>query len=154
MITPLNIALAIIALALAGVIAALVRLESRLNNVLRGKKAKDLEEVMIALGNHIDKLEDRYQAIENHLVNVEKRLRRSLQHVHTIRFNPFKDQGGNQSFATAFLNEGGDGVVISSLYSRDKVSVYAKPLSGTVSEYELSAEEQAAIDQAQQQAKE
>ena len=70
--------------------------------------------------------------------------------MHTVRFNPFKGTGagGNQSFATALLNENGDGVVLSSLYSRERVSVYAKPVQKFSSEYELSGEEKQAIKSA------
>jgi hypothetical protein len=78
---------------------------------------------------------------------VESRLRRSNQAVETIRFNAFRDSGvgGNQSFATAMINENGDGVVISSLYSRERVSVFSKQVSSFNSEIELSEEERKAI---------
>ena len=46
----------------------------------------------------------------------------------TIRFNPFPDQGSNQSFAVGMVNEDGDGVVFSSLYSRERMSIFAKPI--------------------------
>jgi hypothetical protein len=81
---------------------------------------------------------------------VEKRLKKSVQAVHTVRFNPFKGtgEGGNQSFATAFLTEDGDGVIISSLYSREHVSVFGKPVKKLVSEHTLSDEEKEALDTA------
>jgi hypothetical protein len=79
--------------------------------------------------------------------NIEKRLHRSLQAIETIRFNPFKGtgDGGNQSFSTAFVSEDGDGVVISSLYSRDRVSVFSKPLKKFESNFELTEEEKEVI---------
>ncbi|NIT70429.1 DUF4446 family protein, partial [candidate division KSB1 bacterium] len=58
--------------------------------------------------------------------------------VGTVRFNPFKGTGGGQSFAAAFLSEHGNGVVISTLYSRERVSVFAKPIQSFASEYELT----------------
>jgi hypothetical protein len=75
--------------------------------------------------------------------NVEARLNRSIQAVETIRFNPFKGtgEGGNQSFSTAFVNKNGSGVVISSLYSRDRVSIFSKPLEKFESQFELTEEE-------------
>jgi len=85
--------------------------------------------------------------LEAYLKQVEKRLRKSIQSVHTVRFNPFKGTGGggNQSFATAFINEEGDGVIVSSLYSREHVSVFSKPVKGHDSEFELSEEEREAL---------
>ncbi len=67
----------------------------------------------------------------------------------TIRFNPFPDQGSNQSFAIGMLNEDGDGVVISSLYSRDRMSIFAKPVKDKKSTYELSTEEKEALRKAE-----
>jgi hypothetical protein len=67
-----------------------------------------------------------------------------------VRFNPFKGtgSGGNQSFATTFLNEENNGVVISSLYSREHTSVFSKPIKNGVSEYELSDEEKESFAEA------
>jgi hypothetical protein len=42
----------------------------------------------------------------------------------------------------SFLNDEGDGVIISSLYARDRMSIFAKPIKGGKSEFELSTEEQ------------
>ena len=85
--------------------------------------------------------------MEQYLIGVEKRLRKSTQSIETIRFNPFKGSGagGNQSFATAFLNEDGNGLVMSSLYARDRVSIFSKPVKNFTSEFELSDEEKRVI---------
>lgn len=121
------------------------RLEIKLRRFLRGKDAKNLEELINETLETVKQTDRINEEITQHLIKVEERLRRSIQHVRTIRFNPFPDQGGNQSFVTAFLDERGNGAVVSSLYSRDKVSVYAKPIVNRQSEYELSAEEKAAL---------
>ena len=39
------------------------------------------------------------------------------------------------------LNEEGNGVVLSSLYSRERMSIFAKPIKNGKSEYELTEEE-------------
>lgn len=129
-------------------IAELFRLNSRLKKILLGKQGRDLEESIDLLIKGMENLDSRAEDIENYIIKMDNRLKQSIQKVQTIRFNPFKDQGSNQSFATCFLDEQGNGVVISSLYSRDKVSVYAKPVIKYQSEYELSEEERAAIDKA------
>lgn len=71
---------------------------------------------------------------------------RHLQKVGLVRFNPFTQVGGNQSFALALLDEGGDGVVISSLFGRENTRVYAKRVRNFVSlDFELSPEEKNAV---------
>ncbi|HEY4478733.1 MAG TPA: DUF4446 family protein [Candidatus Paceibacterota bacterium] len=141
------LALSIIILVLA---ICIMNLYTRLNKFLLGNKAENLDESISIINKSIKDLESFRGELEEYLAGVEKRLRRSTQSVHTVRFNPFQGvgNGGNQSFATAFINENGDGVIISSLYSREHVSIFSKPIKKGGSEYELSEEEKKAIKEA------
>jgi hypothetical protein len=69
----------------------------------------------------------------------------ALQKFGMVRFNPFDDTGGDQSFALCVADDAGNGFVMSSLHRRTESKVYAKPLSGWQSQYSLSAEEQQAM---------
>ena len=129
----------------------IITLEIRLKKIFRGHKAQDLETIFVDLGQEIDRLSKKTEQFDEILKHFNLRLKNDLSRCHTIRFNPFADHGSNQSFATCFINDKGDGVVISSLYSRDKVSVYAKPLIKYASEYELSAEEKRVISETRTQ---
>ena len=128
----------------------LVRVEWKLKKLLRGKTAATLEDSITTLLAELKDLQAARRDIENYLIGVEQRLKRSIQGIRTVRFNPFKDlnMGSNQSFATTFLDEEGNGVVISSLYSRDRVSVYSKPIRNGASEYELTDEERKSVEEA------
>jgi len=125
-------------------------LHFRLRKLLRGKNAQSLEELIRALGADIHGLENFQKGTTNYLKTVEKRLRRSIQGVETVRFNAFKGigEGGSQSFAVALLSEEGDGVALSSLYARDRMSVFAKPIKNFSSENELTEEERDAVSRA------
>ena len=128
----------------------IMQLEKKIKNFTRGKNGKSREESIVRIKKGQDDLISFRKDMEQYLTDVEKRLRRSTQSIETIRFNPFKGDGsgGNQSFATAFLDENGDGLVISSLYARDRVSVFSKPIKKFSSEFELSEEEKMAVDDA------
>jgi hypothetical protein len=134
---------------LLGIIVVLVlwiiSLEWRLKKFFGGRRGQDLEEIMAELGQAVDSVVAKSKHDDQLFEDIYRRLKKTLQRYHTVRFNPFADLGGNQSFATALMDEEGNGVVISSLYSRDKVGVYAKPLSKFTSEHELSKEEGEAI---------
>ncbi len=121
----------------------ILRLEVRIHRLLLGKNSKSLEDSIVSAGGEIEKLKEFQKEAVTHFINVEKRLKRSVQAVETIRFNPFKGtgEGGNQSFSTAFVSENGDGAVISSLYSRDRVSIFSKPLNKFAGSLELTDEE-------------
>ena len=127
----------------------IIRTEKRLKRFFAGKKAKDLEESILFLEENISKLKSAKEKIEKELVDVNKKLRKSVRGVETIRFNPFPDQGSNQSFAVGILDEDGDGVVFSSLYSRERMSIFAKPVKKGKSEYELTEEEKEVIKKAE-----
>jgi hypothetical protein len=126
----------------------LVATEKRLKRFFMGKKAKDLEDTISILEENIDKLVKSKEKTEKELVVINTKLKKSLRGLETIRFNPFPDQGSNQSFAIGILNEENDGVVISSLYSRERMSIFAKPIKSGKSEYELTEEEKKALDKA------
>jgi len=125
-------------------------LERRIMRLLAGKDAKSLESTIVALGKDIQALEKFQGDTETYLASAEKRIKRSIQGVETLRFNAFKGtgDGGNQSFAIALLSENGDGTVISSLYARDRMSVFAKSIKNFTSELEMTEEEQDAIKRA------
>ncbi len=120
----------------------IVRLEMKLRKLLGGRKGT-LDDSIDNLRKDVEGLIDYSHKATNKFQIIDKKLQKTISGNETIRFNPFKGDGSgsNQSFATALLNADGDGVVISSLYSRDHVSVFSKPVKGMKSEFELSVEE-------------
>lgn len=126
-----------------------VMTEKRLKRFFLGKKAKDLEDTIEILEKNINDLKNSKDKIEKELTEINKKLKKSIRGLETIRFNPFPDQGSNQSFAMGILNEEKDGVVISSLYSRERMSIFAKPIKNGKSEYELTDEEKEALKKAE-----
>lgn len=126
----------------------IIMTEKRLKRFFLGKKAKDLEDTILILEENIEKLKKAKEETEKELIEINAKLRKSIRGLETVRFNPFPDQGSNQSFAIGLLNEDRDGVVISSLYSRDRMSIFAKPVKKGSSEYELTEEEHEALEKA------
>lgn len=73
-----------------------------------------------------------------------------IQKVGLVRFNPFKDTGGDQSFILALVDANNTGIVVSSLHTRTGTRWYAKNIiQGKGSEYDLSDDEQKALAGAQ-----
>jgi len=123
-------------------------IELRLKRIFAGTKARNLEEMIVVVGKKLNQLEESQTKIDQHLITIDNRLNKSIRNIETIRFNPFVDAGGNQSFAIAFMNDEGDGVVMSSLYARDRMSIFAKPIKKGKSEFELSSEEKNVLEKA------
>ena len=118
-------------------------LQLKISNFLKGKDAKSLEDLIVFSNKEIADIREFEKDSIEYFKDIERRLKKSIQSVETIRFNPFKGtgEGGNQSFSTSFVNENGNGVVISSLYSRDRISVFSKPIIKWDSPFELTEEE-------------
>ncbi len=141
------IAFGVLTLAILLLLIMIVDLKSKLKKFLIGSKTENLTESVESIQSSLKETGIFQEEMRDYLTTVEKRLKKSVQAVHTVRFNPFKGtgSGGNQSFATAFLNENGDGVVISTLYAREHISIFSKPVKKGISEYELSEEEKEAV---------
>ena len=126
----------------------ILMIEIRLKRIFAGTKARNLEEMIVSIGNKMNRFEEKQKEIEKHLVTVDNRLNKSIRNIETIRFNPFVDAGSNQSFAIALMNDEKNGVVMSSFYARDRMSIFAKPIINGKSEFELSSEEKEVLEKA------
>lgn len=116
---------------------------------MKGKKVLDIEEVVTEQIKVIKGLKNDIKKLSDWNENLQKISDIAITKVGVVRFNPFKDTGGDQSFAIAFLDSNDNGLVISSLYSREGTRIYTKPIeSGKSTNYNLSDEEQEAIDKA------
>lgn len=123
-------------------------LSQRLSRLTTGTNGKNLEDAVYQLMEDHSIFQNRIERNEETTARINAEVKSSLRGSATIRFNAFADVGGKQSFATALINEHGDGVVISSIYTRDRMNVYAKPIVQFSSEYELSNEESRAVKEA------
>ncbi|TSC67561.1 MAG: hypothetical protein G01um101472_387 [Parcubacteria group bacterium Gr01-1014_72] len=128
-------------------LALIVHLSWRMRRLLQGRGARDLEETIVGSAGDIAELKKFKGEIERYLKNLERRMSTSVRGVKTVRFNPFRGsgEGSNQSWSCALVNEEGGGVVITSLYARDRANTFAKPLERGSSVFELTDEEKEAI---------
>jgi len=79
---------------------------------------------------------------------LENTARLELPRVGFVRFNAFDDVGSDLSYALALLNRDGDGVVLSSIYSREETRTYGKAVTAFKPAQDPSGEELAAIEKA------
>jgi hypothetical protein len=138
----------VLAVVVAILLRRVSRLSLRLDGLTRGSDEGSLEGVLEAhLGRVHDVIRDLEQ-VEARTAILERDIQASLGRVGLVRYNPFQDTGGNQSFALAILDAHGDGFVISSLHSRSSTRVYAKAVGGGRAEATLSDEETEALGRA------
>ena len=87
------------------------------------------------------RLETRLEADAPRLERAEAVSRVSVQKVGFLRFNPFQDTGGDNSFTIALLDGENTGVIFSSLYMREGTRLYAKEIKNGIPRQTLSEEE-------------
>ena len=120
-------------------------LEWRMRALTRGSKGESLEK-------HVTKILKDYEQfgeLKKHIDTIDERLSGSIRGIGVVRFNPFKGSGSSkQSFAAAFLNEHGSGLVISTIHARESLSIFSKEIANFKSEQELTQEESAALEKA------
>jgi hypothetical protein len=114
----------------------------------KGVKAGNLVKVLEKVFESETACKKDLEQIELEVKELRSRAMGHVQKVGLVRFNPFDEIGGDQSFCLSLLDEKDDGFVISCLHARDRTRVYAKPVVKGESEYELSKDEIKAIKEA------
>jgi len=116
--------------------------------LFEGKKVKNLEDVLL---NQIKKTKEQDSDLKEVLERIKKLeniSEKTFKKIGMVRFNPFSDMGGNQSFAIALLDNQNNGFVISSLFIKEGNRVYGKAVKNGQSDHSLSDEEKEAIEKA------
>lgn len=131
-------------LIISGLIWRLIRHYRRLTtNVSQGNLEKILEKIL----DQGELTRREIDQIKKELAQLDQKEKRCFQHFGLVKFNPFSDLGGSQSFSLAILDDHNHGLVLTGLHGRQTTRVYAKLLNGKEG-VKLSEEEQMAIKKA------
>lgn len=123
----------------------LSKIKRRTRSFFASSEAKDLEGIIYKQIKKTNKIDCAIKKIVEDNKKIKGNLSECVQKVGVVRFNPFGDVGGNQSFVIALLDNSLNGVIIQGLYSRDGIRVYSKEIKEGKSEYALGKEEEEAI---------
>jgi hypothetical protein len=158
----LNTTQGIVALAAAGVgtlallwvivlALKLRRVRSAQRTILGGEEtdlaahAASLQEAFVQLRDWVEEVA---AGLEGRVAATERRVDGSITHTSVVRYDAMNELSGQQSSTVALLDERRTGVVISSILHRDQARLYVKQVREGNPEYELSPEEQQAVDEA------
>lgn len=127
----------------------LFRTMSHYRRLTQGITQKDLKTVLERIFKNTKDNEKTIKEITHRCEQIEAQSGCHFQKVGFLRYNPFKTTGGDQSFILALLDAHDDGLIISSLHSRESTRLYAKPVKkGKSGQYKLSTEEERVISSA------
>ena len=119
------------------------------NRLTKGTSEKSLKAVLDNLLKEVELNKKDTEYLKEYSARIEKDGLLHIQKVGLVRFNPFKDTGGDQSFILSLIDGNDTGVIISGFYSRSGTRWYAKRVAnGKGIEHELSEEEKKALREA------
>ena len=121
------------------------QVKNRYKLLMRGPSGVDLEGILMNYAMSVKDMEQSAQDIKKEQVEIRERLAECVHNPELYRFNAFDNMGSDLSFSMSLVNRKGDGVVITSLYGRNEIRLYAKPLQNGTSDYILSDEEKTVI---------
>lgn len=140
------VGLVIVALWLTLLSLLVWKIYSRYNRITDGLKNPSAAVLLQRLVKEHDDAQREISSLGKRIHALEDSSLRHIQKIGLIRFNPFKDTGGDQSFILALTDAKDSGIVISGLYSRSGTRWYAKKINnGKGIDHELSDEERKAV---------
>ncbi|MBP6041587.1 DUF4446 family protein [Candidatus Saccharibacteria bacterium] len=116
-------------------------LKKQIKSVLDLSSDRDLNlalEEIISSNKNINQQQKQIKQLYSEVKTISER---SLQKTALLRFNPFSDTGGDQSFALCMLDHTNSGVIITAIHSRENTRVYTKEINNGSSQLSLSKEE-------------
>jgi hypothetical protein len=93
-------------------------------------------------------VEDSLAGSERRMTAAEQRIDGCIAHAAMVRYDAYNELSGAQSASMAMLDANRNGIVLTSIVHRDQARIYVKQLVGGEAEFELSPEEQQAVDRA------
>ncbi len=121
-------------------------LKKKSREFFAGGKVDNLEDLLLSQAKSIKLLDKDIQELYTISNQINALAFRGFHKLGVVRFNPFKDVGGDQSFSVAILNGKNDGLTISSLFTREGSRVYTKTITaGLTEKHPLTEEEKEAI---------
>jgi hypothetical protein len=135
--------LCVVVAALALRLRAVRRTYARL--LAGGHGGEDLLAAVARQVEAVERLRGKLDLIGRETAQLRQRVSTLVGTVGLTRYDAFPDAGGHLSYSAAFLDEAGDGVVLSTINGRAETRSYAKPVRAGRSDHNLSDEERAAI---------
>lgn len=122
------------------------KMNKRLSRFLTGNDGKSLEQIMLKNFSHIKQIVNNEKKQNKNIETINDKFLTTFCKIGLIKYDAFKEMSGKLSFSLALLTENHDGIIITSMHSREGCFTYCKEISNEESYYILSEEERMALD--------
>jgi hypothetical protein len=120
-----------------------------INHLTREAKGESLIKVLEKILTRLKSDSEEIRQIKKEILGIREMSRFHIQKVGMIRFNPFRETGGDHSFTIALLDANNTGLVLTGIHTRERTRIYTKAIKNGKGEFELSDEEKKALNKAQ-----
>ena len=144
----LSVVSIILAVVLIIVLCKLKTLKRRVDSLTRGKDTESLEDIIVSYLESVESLEEGEEITRAALNAIKDNLKITYQKTGLVKYDAFREMSGALSYSLALLDKENNGVLISSMYSREGCYTYAKEIIKGESKINLSEEEAEALKQA------
>ena len=155
--TELLMLIAVIALAVVCVVTItlliitlckLKKIQRRVDTLTRGKDTESMEDIILNFFERIESLENEEENTKSDIKEIKNNLKITYQKTGLVKYDAFREMSGALSYSLALLDKENNGVLISSMYSREGCYSYAKDVVNGKCKINLSEEEEEALKQA------
>lgn len=145
------VVLVVVVIWLAAVTLVMYRWHTTYKLITKDAHPKDFVGALVSLSNHDQAVDSQIEKISKTLAKLEADVVPHIQKIGFVRYNPFGNTGGDQSFCICLLDERNNGVLLTSLHTRQQTRLYTKEIINNQPKDEtpLSKEEQACLKSAQ-----
>ena len=123
-------------------------LKRRVDSLTRGKDTESMEDIILSYLQRVESLEEGEEITRAALTAIKDNLKITYQKKGLVKYDAFREMSGALSYSLALLDKENNGVLISSMYSREGCYTYAKDIVNGESKINLSEEEAEALKQA------
>ena len=124
------------------------KIRKRVDELTRGKDTESMEDIILNFFERIESLEAGENVTRSDLKDIKDNLKITYQKKGLVKYDAFREMSGDLSYSLALLDKENNGVLISSMYSREGCYTYAKDIVNGESKINLSEEEAEALKQA------
>ena len=124
------------------------QLQSRIDAFMKGKNARSLEETITKIENDHSEIKAYIEQNKKDIRKIYRNLEISYQKASLLRYDAFKESGGQLSFTMCILNDRNNGFIINSIHGNNGCYIYGKEIENGLCKINLSEEEQQVLDKA------
>jgi apolipoprotein N-acyltransferase len=130
---------------------SLISTKKKYKRLTAGIAQGNIEQLLMTVQETNNKLLNEQKEQRSVLSEIRNRLKSMKSKIAISRYNAFDKQGSDLSFTVALMDEEANGVLLTGIHSREQTYVYAKPVEGGKSTYNLSPEEKETLNRTLQQ---